>query len=330
MDEKYFCSFAERQNPFCEVVVENSDRDDLDQPAKLLGSLSPDCGVASLLQIYVGSSSTDSSLLPACIVNCLFPWIGRLLLLLERLPPISEEVVKVFCNLSDLYLTTAFRICCGSSMHEKILLGIEAPKSIISSETISVCRSQEQPASMFGFGRRSTTPKISAIGSSSSLSPTTDAEICSPLRCEETTLEPVRVLILDAQDQLKSIAKLDLVDGWVADANPSESRNLAELACQSARVLERRQASIWGCTFLTLALEIAGLIAKTTFAGHVYGLSLNELENYVRRLVSALPKLVEIANRISCVRAIRGRIIVQQVSCLNLVESYCSYISSCD
>jgi hypothetical protein len=212
-------------------------------------------------------------------------------------------------------LTTAFRISSGSSKHERILLGIESPKVAIPIEAIAAGRTQST-TSIFGFGRRSPSNPIAATvsGLASSLPPTVDAEICSPLPSELEDVKLVRAMMLEAQEKLKGIAKLDLVDNWIADANPAASQTLADLACQSARVLERRQSAHWGCAFLAMVLDIAVAIAKEIFAGQRYGLTLTGMETYFKRLVAAVPKLVEIANRVSCVRAIRGRVIVQQVS----------------
>lgn len=255
-------------------------------------------------------------LLPKCFANGLFPWISRLLVLLTKLPDITDDILEVFSSISDLYLTTAFRICSGSSKQERLLLGIDSPTPTISLEALAASASSQgsSTSNMFGFGRRSPShsKSLSAGGGTSSMTMATlpihtDAEICSPLPTEFDSVEPVRALVLQAQEKLKKVAKLDLVDGWVPDANPANSKNLAELAVATARVLEKRQAALWGCTFLSLTLELCLGAAKRQ------QLKVDNLVEYVGRLVACMPKLIEIASRASCVRAVRGRIIVQQV-----------------
>lgn len=312
---KHLSLFEDRGNPFTATFTEDGPRPLLPLSLDNLTEFKADTRISALIESYLGKSPLNSPILPASFIRCLLPWIARLLLVLEKLPPISEDVVDVVNNVSDLYLTTVFRISCGSSKHEKILLGIESPKVAIPIEAITASRTQSS-TSIFSFGRRSPGNPVSATisGLSSSLPPTADAEICSPLPTEWDDVKLVSALMLEAQEKLKGIAKLDLVDSWIVDANPAASQNLADLACQSARVLERRQTSLWGCAFLALALDVSFAIAKEAFSGHRYGLTLNGMEEYFMRFAAAVPTLVEIANRISCVRAIRGRVIVQQVS----------------
>ncbi len=238
--------------------------------------------------------------------------------MMARLPSASRQALEILTGVSNLYLTTAFRLACCSAKNERLLLGMDSPPQNIQPEMVASTNGSRPTVSqgssaMFGFGRRQT-PLVqsSSRTMTMTLPTTTDAEICSPLVSDAEEIKTVCTLIFGAQDELKSIAKLDLVDQWLVDPTPSTCRNLAELACQSARVLEKRQLSIWGCAFLALTMEIAlGIMVDRDLAN---GNRLEEFAAYVRTITRAIPKLIKIGSRLSCIRAIRGRVIVQQVS----------------
>lgn len=221
-------------------------------------------------------------------------------------------------SVSSLYLTTAFRIATGSAGHERILLGIDQPEPSVKLEEMSARRSSETNGSsgssaVFGFGFRQGAQALSSVTSHSSSfvsSPFADAEICSPLPFEMDSVRAVRDFIMDAQEKLKGVAKLNLVDKWVCDPNPSASQNLADLACQSARVLEKRLAALWGCAFLAAALDIVSELVSS----EENGAESAAFRSYAKTLSEVIPQIVEMSSRIACIRTIRGKIIVRQVS----------------
>ena len=274
-----------------------------------------------LLQSYLidfASSTTEYLPMPSCFASTIFPWIRRILAMMARLPSASKQAIEILTGISNLYLTTAFRLSCCSAKNERLLLGMDSPAQSIQPEMVVLTNSSRPTVSqgssaMFGFARRQA-PLVQSSSRmvSMTLSTTTDAEICCPLVSDAEEIKTVYTLIFRAQAELKSIAKLDLVDQWIVDPTPSTCRNLAELACQSARVLEKRQLSIWGCAFLALTMEIAlDIMFNRDLAN---GNLLVEFAAYVQSITRATPKLLEIGSRLSCIRAIRGRIIVQQVS----------------
>ena len=282
-----------------------------------------------LLQSYIsGESSTTAEQLPmpGCFATTIFPWIRRILGMMARLPSASRQALEILTGISNLYLTTAFRMASGSSKNERLLLGMDSPAPTIQPEMVASISGSRAAVSqgsstIFAFGRRQAPVVQSSSSAVSMILPTTtDAEICSPLASEFDEIRTVQTLIFKAQHELKSIAKLDLVDQWIVDPTPSTCRSLAELACNSARVLEKRQLSIWGCAFLALTIEIAlNIMVDRDLAD---GNRLEEFATYVRAVTKATPKLIEIGSRLSCIRAIRGRIIVQQVSSSCLSEAY--------
>jgi hypothetical protein len=270
--------------------------------------------IYSLLKSYLGSCDPRSSnVVPQCFTVGLLKWVSRLLMIIEKLPPIAEDACKVFANIFDLYTTTIFRVCAGSSKHERLLLGLEEPYTNVSIEHTT--RAHESSSPLFGFGRRPASNQ-KPTRTAPTLSAYTDAELCAPLPCEMDGLGSSRDLICQAQESLKGIAKLDLVDGWVADPDPAQSTNLADLVCKSARILEKRQAALWSCVFVAMALQIASVKAKRSFVitDRNYGSSLDNLDTYVQSFCESAPRLVSLSNRISCMRAIRGSTVVQQVS----------------
>jgi hypothetical protein len=268
-------------------------------------------------------------LLPECFAKAIFPWMGRILLVAHRLVSASAAALDILTDVSNLYLTTSFRLATGSAKSERLALGIDPPAPTISPVDVSLAGSRrattaQGSSAMFGFGRRQGSPAPSVNSGPSTLPTTTDGEIGSPLPLEADDIKDVSAFILSAQDDLKGIAKLDLVDQWLLDSTPTASRNLAELACHSARVLEKRQLALWGCAILALTLEIAVAAMSTGDDGE--GGTVASFTAHVRRLASVTPKLIEIGSRLSCIRAIRGRVIVQQVRLLGL-SNFCAYPS---
>ena len=166
--------------------------------------------ISKLVNSYVGASSIDKPLLPKCFVNGLFPWISRLLLLLEKLPLLADDISEVFSNISYLYITTAFRVCSGGLKHERILLGLDPPMP-----GVALTRSYGSSSPMFGFSR---TLPANTSQSNTVLPDTTDAEICSPLPVESECIDPVRELVILAQEKLKNIAM-----NWKWTCNPSKA-----------------------------------------------------------------------------------------------------------
>jgi len=227
---------------------------------------------------------------------------------------LAFEASEILTGISNLYLTTAFRIATGSANNERLVLGIDTPPPFANHDEMLSSRVVAS-SSVFGFGRwQAPQGQTSSDRPPAPLTMTTEAEICSPLQSEFEDIKQVRTLLLRAQDELKGIAKLHLVDQWVVDPTPSTSRSLAELACDSARVLEKRQLAIWGYGFMALTMEIALeiLVSQDSTKQSDF----EKFSAYVGEVSMAVPKLIEVGSRLSCLRAIRGRVIVRQVSSL--------------
>jgi hypothetical protein len=203
-------------------------------------------------------------------------------MMLEKLPPIVEDACRVFSNMFDLYTTTVFRVCAGSSNQERILLGLEAPQNHVLIEPMT--RALVGTSSpLFGFGRQS--PSLQKpTNPAPTPSACTDAEFFVPLPSEMDGLVPSINGIRHVQESLKGITKLDLVDGWVTYPVPASTQSLAGLGGKSARILEKRQSASWSCVFLPITLQIASLQAKK-HSDRSYGTSLDMLDKYVQSIL---------------------------------------------
>ena len=281
--------------------------------------------IYEMILSYCGSNDPRvSNMVPKCVCDGVFAWVSRLLMVMQRLPRVAEDAHKAFGNIFDLYATTVFRICVGSSISERIVLGIDSPSKSSHIGAIAAASSQRTQGTsspLFGFRRmsgRATPVKMSATARAApTISAHIEAELCAPLICELNELTPLRVFIMKAHENLQNIVKLDLADHWVMDPLPTASDTKRSFAEQVARVLEKRQAASWSCLFVAAGLHLSSLIATSllsqTNKDSKCAISLGELRTYVRSFVSASLKLVSLSNRVSCLRAIRARQIVQEV-----------------
>jgi hypothetical protein len=123
-------------------------------------------------------------------------------------------------------------------------------------------------------------------------------------------------MIQKAQTNLKTLVKLDLVDGWAADPVPHQGDDQATFSCKSARALEKRQAASWSCHFVAAALNLATLLAKKNIDDSNTSDSnreqLGPLKAYAFSFLKATPTLVSLSNRIACVRSLRAKRVVQE------------------
>ena len=381
-------SFREQGNPFHadmsrfqaieESPCTNQDRFEKSKSHDI--EVSPIQQIHNLLEIYCDADLTTTSLssihmLPKSFVYGLLPWASRLIRIVWNVPPLAEDSHEVFSSMFSLYTTTVFRMCTGSAQSERVLLQVECEagdikrnQSTEAARTDRVKHNEQQQAvptsPIFGkFRRRSSSSSLSIKSLSkkylrpSTLSPHLNAEICAPIPKEQKSVASLRDGILQAQQKLEGIVKLDLVDNWVVDpvslpsgknstsytaGHKSNSQSMVEWACQSARILEKRQIAVWSTVFLATSLYCVGdcLAHCEHFndqeAQHTYsdsnpgvGPETNRgaprrvssslecfLETYVNSYICSVPGLVSTMNRAACVRAIGGKDVVREVSVL--------------
>jgi hypothetical protein len=152
--QRHLANFKEQGNPF---TVNLSTPSNNDQPNATFSPIAIDNvaigEIYNLLESFCGSHNPDvSGVVPKCFSDGVLKWVARLLMIMHKLPPLAEDACKLFFNIFDLYTTTAFQVCSGSSNHEHILLGLEAPKTNITMEQPS--RAQGAPSPLFGLPSR--------------------------------------------------------------------------------------------------------------------------------------------------------------------------------
>jgi hypothetical protein len=276
-----------------------------------------------LLSAYCDGDPESTNIVPKCFSEHAVKWISRLLMIIEKLPSVTANALDVLENICGLYTTTAFRICAGSFGHEQTVLGIQRPPipdylsepATPSQRPSSSSSSSSSSSPYFSFKRRSSeTPRVPRI--THILSPCIEAELCAPVMSELESLNPAQGLIINAQQRLESFVKLDLVESWIRDPirNPGDDRWTT--VCRRARILEKRHAVSWSCVFLAALLHVARCKAQ----GEANFTLSHTLDEYTEIFLLAIPKLLSMSNRMSCLRAVDGRAIVQEVSRLTITE----------
>jgi hypothetical protein len=267
-----------------------------DQVLSIVGVLSDSLVDVSLSQPF--------SVMTKSMKYGILPWCARVFVLINRLPFLSNQAILVLTNIMDLYITTAFRICAGNGRNESILLGIQKAHRFQKDDLDAMVQSRFT-SQAFVFGRRPPHTQ-SSTKISLRISDSTEAEMCSFVMSYEKYQEMsvVRRLIINGQKRLLGIAKLDLVDKWIIEPALEDETNEEDFAVATARVLEKRIAASFNAASLSAALLVA--------ANHLsaYDASLLEFKDAV---IAALPLFLELSNRISTMRAIRGKAIVREV-----------------
>ena len=274
---------------------------------------------------FVSSSASD----------VLFPWVARLLQVIELLPPIVEDVTVVLANLCDLYLTTVFRICAGNGISERILLGVDAPSNVVQkSKRFSKTSptKEEGPAGnapLFGFRRRSSSSamsgRIKPQRPSVDLPRSLQADVCAPLWDEKSDLEASRNFIQRAQDTLKDMVLLDKVDNWIVDppdrSGPGGHDDDDKIIFEAIRNLEQRVGAVFGCLGVAAILDAACSVARNRLVHSETGRKsvkdLETIEHYTQAVFDILPKLVRLCSRIAAVRSILARRVISEVRLLH-------------
>ena len=266
----------------------------------------------------------------ACAV--LFPWISRLLLVLERLPVIVEDITVVFANLCDLYFTTVFRICCGTGPTERVLLGSDPPTKVTqrveSFLPLSPSKKSERSselAPVFGFRRRSSNSSMSGRNKpqsfikNDSLPRNLQADICAPLWGEKSELAFTRKFIERAQGTLKDIVLIDKVNHWIDDPldRSPDLDDDDEIVVKAIRNLEKRVGAAWGCLGVAAILEAACRVAGNQLMRSDLGQrsvkDLATIDHYAQAVFQIIPTLIRLSSRIASVRAILARRLVAEV-----------------
>lgn len=235
----------------------------------------------------------------------ILPWCARVFVLIDTLPSMANEAILVLTNIFDLYITTAFRICAGNGNSERILLGIDRPHRLGKEELDALLQSRFS-SQAFGFGRRTQQPTNNSK-TAMQVSKFVEAEMCSLVleNENERKLSCLRDIVVNGQNNLKSIAKLDLVDKWILDPPLTDETDEEDFAMETARVLEKRIAASFNVLSLAATLHLSALHLAS------FDERLSKLRDSV---LSALPLFLDLTSRMCAMRSIRGTSIVTEVS----------------
>lgn len=338
--DTFFSVFADYGNPFDVVSTEDTKKNygALDN-LEYLEWTGPECvdetdisdvgspGVYELVASIVENNLTaDSRIAVQSCFKGFAKCVARLLLVTKKLPIILPDVAKVIQNVSDLFLTTVFRLCAGNAVNENIILGIESPTPYLVELPVGKRRSS---APRVGFGRRSSSSE-GLTRPHQPITPKLEAEICAPLPCENVKADSLRKFIQRAQGSLQGMVKLDMIQGWIGDPpaiSPEESED--EYLCKVCTCLEKRQAAAWSCLFVAAILDLVKNFAVSNLTKGALARMLGEeqqgldstallngvtsLADYVDSVLKATPEVVHFATRMACARAIGSRRIVEEI-----------------
>eukprot|EP00980_Cylindrotheca_fusiformis_P011399 scaffold2642_cov120-Cylindrotheca_fusiformis.AAC.8 len=310
--ESHFANFKENGNPFhtgTKKVQQNV------SPTRISAEFDSNPRVAEILRLLASYCDTPDSVssVPKCFSRHVVSWIARLLIIVKKLPSVTSDAMVALKNIFNLYITTAFRVCAGSSAHEQVLLGLSSPP--IPEYLLEPASPRSSSPNLFGFGRRSSNASATNRASPS-VAPSVDAELCAPLASEKESLGTVQNLIVNAQKELEGFVKLDLVENWLRDPVREPGEERLAIVCRRARILEARHAVSWSCVFLAATLHAARVEIHQTSNDEKL---LEDLDSYVESFLHSVPLLLSMSNRISCIRAISGKAIVNEIITLGYI-----------
>ena len=235
------------------------------------------------------------------LLNGVLPWISRLLAIMTKLPSIVDDVTDVVTNMLDLYTTTVFRLCAGSSAREKLLLGLN--DGINSEQKESSSRSSSP---MFGLALGSQSSTVSKSSwDAPVVSAQVEGELCALTIAEAEGLGSLSAFLMKGQRDLQKIAKLDYVDNWVPDPPVTDETEEIAFASATATVLAKRLSAAWSCLILAIAVHVMD---------EQFGAQSAKLRTYSEQVLQGVPAMVTLCQRVSCMRSIRGKAMVLEVS----------------
>jgi len=296
-------------------------------------SITTNTSIFDLIQSMIADSPNQDSRIS--IESCFKIYtkcLARLLLMMEKLPLIISDVTKVIKNVSDLYLTTVFRLCTRNQLNEKYSLGLEKPKlySMESPEPKRKKSIKKNSGRTVGFGRSvhnnpGRPPQV--------ISSTTESELSFPLPIEMDYVMPLQNFIERAQQDLEGMVKLDMVEGWLHDPDkisPEESEE--EFLCNVCVALEKRQSAAWSSLLVAASLDLVKSLSIKTLKSEIFlqtssltGMETTEnntvlndevssMISYVDSILNVVPRFIRISSRMACIRAIGARRIIEEVA----------------
>ena len=306
------------ENPFDSVTTSNFNRN---APNESMSSENDvelsEHMVYRTLSTFIHENDGAIRLAPEAVSKELIAWFARLLMVLEKLPLISEDISNVFINLCDLYFTTVFRLCSGSAKHERLILGEDSPIHMYCNLDDSKSGDKASGTQLFGSFRN--TPKKTSSGKNLSRRLTfpanLDAQICFPRPRHQTEVSVLSKFIDRAQKTLKDAVNLDMIDSWLVDPNADSPE---EQGCEVARVLIKREGSISSCYTVAALIEVSQKVARQNQSSllpqeFLIDRELSSLRMYSQSVLDVVPTFVRVARQIACTRAVAGGTVVKDI-----------------
>jgi hypothetical protein len=224
------------------------------------------------------SITTQSSL------NGLLKWTARLLSIGLTLPSVGDNAMAAVMSLLDLYILTVFRICCRNKLNEDALTGLT---------------------------RKQTSSKPS---SSSMLSLSIEADICSPFHGEDLT--SLQNYVTQARERLAGIVNLDKFEA--SDATVASPRPKNDLEHVSEK-FDKEIAAVVSCTFVALLVDVASQLLTSSMTStdeSSLSNSVKSFNTYATNVLAMTPQLIRQSCRLACTHAISAKDVIFQIICV--------------
>lgn len=244
-------------------------------------------------------------------LRALAGWTMRLIQIQQYLPIVEDKVSQVMCNLYDLYFLTIFRICCGSSQSESVILG-------------SATRSDFAFNERFPLDLQPNKKQAKSVGATHSSSRRTNVlvtnscsdDINAPLLCEKSIASNLEKFIRRGQLELSTMVRLDQIEKWQFVGTKG---NQIECPDYTVTCLEKRLAAASSCLFAACLLNVSigqmNLLCETNIICR-YHFSLMDIVIHMKKTMF----------RIAATRAIGAQSIVSNVSLRYRFDSNISII----
>eukprot|EP00529_Nitzschia_sp_RCC80_P009267 CAMPEP_0113455398 /NCGR_PEP_ID=MMETSP0014_2-20120614/8356_1 /TAXON_ID=2857 /ORGANISM="Nitzschia sp." /LENGTH=2233 /DNA_ID=CAMNT_0000346829 /DNA_START=293 /DNA_END=6994 /DNA_ORIENTATION=- /assembly_acc=CAM_ASM_000159 len=257
--------------------------------------------IMQLLEVMVSSQSLPSiPIATDSLLNGVLPWISRLLAIMTKIPSLIDDVTDVVTNIFDLYTTTVFRLCAGSSAREKFLLGLADATNGDQKDS-----SSRSSSPMFGLGLGSQSSTHNKLSRDAPVVPAqVEGELCALTITEADGLASLSAFLMKGQRDLQKIAKLDYVDNWVPDPPVTDDTEEIQFASATAAALAKRQAAAWSCVVLAIAVHVMD---------EQFGDQSAKLRTYSEQVLQGIPAMVTLCQRVSCMRSIRGKAMILEI-----------------
>jgi hypothetical protein len=291
-------------NPFV-PLDESSSNSHSNSLNSLKGDTTPACSdennelYEELLEYIARSDTRELMIGSKSSTFALGRWTKRLIHIQNNLPLVADEVSQVLCNLYDLYFLTVFRICCGSTQSESIILGSATRSDFAFNERFPL---DLQP-------NRKQAKSVGAVYSSSRRTNILVTNSCAddinaPLLGFGAVVSNLEKFIRRGQQELSTMVKLDQVEKWQFVGTKG---NQIDTSDYTFTCLKKRLAAASSCLFAACLLNVS--------IAHINVLSETDIiSGYHSGLMNVIIHMKKTMFRVAATRAIGSQRIVSNVS----------------